>query len=55
MATVLATMLDERLSHWAPAPAPRKPSFWSHVFHLDVMIVAMVMIFCLVVVAAWMR
>ncbi|MEI7548762.1 MAG: hypothetical protein WCK21_12005 [Actinomycetota bacterium] len=54
VAAVFATMLDERMSNWAPAPEPRKPSFWSHIFHLDVMIVVLVMILCLIVVAAWM-
>jgi len=53
MAT-LFRKFDERLERLVPAPVPKKPSFWKHVFHPDVVIVGLIMIFCLVVVASWM-
>jgi len=53
MAT-LFKMLDARLEQLVPASVPKKPSFWKHVLHPDVVIVGMIMIFCLVVVASWM-
>jgi hypothetical protein len=52
--SVAGRMLDERLERLVPLPEPKKPSFWKHVFHPDVVIVGLIMIFCLIVVASWM-
>jgi hypothetical protein len=52
--TIVETMLDERLSRWAPAPEVKKPSFWKNARHPDVILVGIIMFVCLIVVGAWM-
>lgn len=52
--SVAGKLLDERLERLLPAPEPKKPSFWKHLFHTDVVIVGLIMVFCLVVVVSWM-
>jgi hypothetical protein len=52
--SVAGKMLDERLERLLPPPVDKKPSFWKHLFHPDVVIVGLIMVFCLIVVAAWM-
>jgi hypothetical protein len=60
-ATVLATLLDERLPAWregafsGPAnPAPAKRSFWANARHLDVLLLGLALAIVLVIFAAWL-
>jgi hypothetical protein len=52
--TIVEAILDERLARLLPEPEPAKPSYWKNANHPDVILVAIIMLVCLVVVAAWM-
>ena len=66
-ASVLGTMLDERLPAWSAGMAvhpmhglhqaeqpARKVSFWSHLKHPDVLLLGLAMVISIVVLVAWM-
>lgn len=63
-AKTFAAALDERMlafgpamASWpmaGPAPAPAKPSFWTHARHPDVLLIALATVITMIVLAAWL-